>query len=127
MSLDPISPISQVSAAAQALQPAASHDAAGAKLFADLLRGAELRPGAPHARASAAQGSAAQGSAASSSVGELLQQVSELQSTADPIKAQYVMLDVFGSRMEALSRLHITVALGSGATNIFKQLFNRHD
>jgi hypothetical protein len=122
MSLDPISPISQVSAAAQALQPAASHDAAGAKLFADLLRGAELRPGAPHARASAAQGSAA-----SSSVGELLQQVSELQSTADPIKAQYVMLDVFGSRMEALSRLHITVALGSGATNIFKQLFNRHD
>jgi hypothetical protein len=122
MSLDPISPISQVSAAAQALQPAASPDAAGAKLFADLLRGAELRPGAPHARARAAQGSAA-----SSSVGELLQQVSELQSTADPIKAQYVMLDVFGSRMEALSRLHITVALGSGATNIFKQLFNRHD
>jgi hypothetical protein len=122
MSLDPISPISQVSAAAQALQPAASHDAAGAKLFADLLRGAELRPGPPHARAYAAQGSAA-----SSSVGELLQQVSELQSTVDPIKAQYVMLDVFGSRMEALSRLHITVALGSGATNIFKQLFNRHD
>jgi hypothetical protein len=29
--------------------------------------------------------------------------------------------------MEALSRLHNTVALGSGATNIFKQLFNRHD
>lgn len=108
----------------QATKPAGHNDPAGAKMFADLMQGTGKGREAPQSSALALL---APGDAQSGSSAELLQQLSGLQDPADPIKAQFVMMDVLGQRMEFLGRVHYTVALGSGFTGIFKQLFNRHD
>jgi len=119
--LDPVSAVSSVAVqmphqAYTVSHGASSRDAQGASLFADMLRSAQdLRP---------MTGPTPQDGLSASNV---LQQVNVAQAGGDPIMSSRVVLDVFVHHMEALSRLHITVALGSSATNVFKQLFNRHD
>jgi hypothetical protein len=100
-------------------------DSAGAKMFADLMKGAGVEPeGAAASQASAA--SSPTRSAGGTAV-DMIQQLSGQNDLSDPIKSQYMLMDVFGQRMEFLGRMHITMALANGATGVFKQLFNRHD
>lgn len=95
-------------------------DAAGARMFADLMKGV----GGP---GQASVSPASSQTPTASATAELAEQLSGMQDPTDPIKAQYVMMDVLGQRMEFLGRMHATVAVTSGFTGIFKQLFNRHD
>ncbi|KQW02544.1 hypothetical protein [Rhizobacter sp. Root1221] len=111
-------------AALGALPPphgAPAQDTAGARMFADLMKGVGEATSAGTGPAPSPSGSP--GSATT----DLVQQLSSLQDPADPIKSQYVMMDVLGQRMEFLGKMHVTVAVTSGFTGIFKQLFNRHD
>ena len=122
--MSPVDPVTQGAAAhLQAAASAGQHDSAGAKMFADLMKGAanELS-----GHGSAPSTHTPQQSQGSTTV-DLMQQLEGMHDSSDPIKSQYVMMDVLGQRMEFLGKLHITVALSSGFTGIFKQLFNRHD
>jgi hypothetical protein len=120
-----VDPLTQSAAAGlHAGASGAQAEMAGARLFADMMRGTDPQHGGAHA---AVSGVPLAGGHSSAGVTEVMQQMSGLQDPNDPIKAQMVMLDVFGQRMEALGRLHVVMSLGSGVTNVFKQLFNRHD
>jgi hypothetical protein len=94
-------------------------DAGGARVFADLMKSANA---STHGVSTASNPTPT-----ASATAELAEQLSGMQDASDPIKSQYVMMDVLGQRMEALGRMHATVAVTSGFTGIFKQLFNRHD
>jgi hypothetical protein len=99
---------------------AGSQDVGGARMFADLMKGVS-------ASAHGGAGTVSNPTPTASATTELAVQLSGMQDPTDPIKAQYVMMDVLGQRMEFLGRMHATVAVTSGFTGIFKQLFNRHD
>lgn len=119
-----------------ALSPAGQNDSAGAKVFADMMKGG----GAAFHGGGASQTSAPTPSIHSSGdtrVG-LLQQLSGLNEQmagaydlADPFKS----LDAPMASLRQVSRdlmvyqttMHLTLTLTSGVTGFFKQMFNRHD
>lgn len=119
-----VDPVTQATLAHLQATPGVQQDAAGARMFADLMKGAV---GAEPGKATGAGSLLAPAEPQGGTTAEMLQQLGAMQDPSDPIKAQFVMMDVLGKRMEFLGRVHYTVALGSGFTGIFKQLFNRHD